>query len=150
MYWEWDDLIVTQVEEIFHDAPNLMYFERDAGFCLISQLNVLSSLNHLSILQLVLNKAGEILILLSLLSLLADSLSKNLRFLACLGDDLRDPCKRDPVLLCKIFDRLTVKYGFFCDLKLVIGRDLGPVFSLFSEANRSICLFCLVDCLVKA
>ena len=116
MHWDWDDLVVAQVEEIFHDAPDLMHFERDAGLCLVCQLYVLSSLNHLSTLQLILYKASKILILLSLLSLLADSLPKNLRFLACLGDDLRNPCKRNPILLCKIFDILTVKYGFFCNL----------------------------------
>lgn len=62
MNWELDDLVISKVQEVFHDFDHLPDFDLDACYHFVLYPDIVSPLDHFSVNQFVLDKAGQLLI----------------------------------------------------------------------------------------
>ena len=69
MHWDLDDLVVPELQEVSHNGPHPPELDLDAPARLVLKPDVVGPLNHLSVGQLSLHEAGELLVGQGLLAL---------------------------------------------------------------------------------
>ena len=69
MNWEWNNLVVAEVEEFSHDSSDVMQFELDSRALLEGSLDVSCTSDELPVSQFSINESCKLLIHQSFLSL---------------------------------------------------------------------------------